>query len=164
MKREHQPMAGGTAETKAAKFSRLASARVKRAVNAINLVGALASAQYEKTPAQVDKIENYLKNAAVRAAVARLRCRPHYRNLTLHQGMRPSHVQLCGDAGRLHHLFELDATAPRVRSDVLLGAGDAAIAGGAHLRWWPPRCRGRRRLDRAPKPIHAPGWPLEDML
>lgn len=35
-------------------------------------VGALASAQYEKTPAQVDKIESYL-NAAVRAAVARLR-------------------------------------------------------------------------------------------
>ena len=34
--------------------------------------GALASAQYEKTPAQVDKIESYL-NAAVRAAVARLR-------------------------------------------------------------------------------------------
>jgi hypothetical protein len=70
--REDQPMAGGTAETKAAKFSRLASARVKRAVKAINLVGALASAQYEKTPAQVDKIETYL-NAAVRAAVARLR-------------------------------------------------------------------------------------------
>jgi hypothetical protein len=50
-------MAGGTAETKAAKFSRLASAQVRRAVKAINLVGALASAQYEKTPAQVDKIE-----------------------------------------------------------------------------------------------------------
>jgi hypothetical protein len=65
-------MAGGPAETKAAKFSRLASTRVKRAVKAINLVGALASAQYEKTPAQVDKIENYL-NAAVRSAVARLR-------------------------------------------------------------------------------------------
>jgi hypothetical protein len=65
-------MAGGTPETKAAKFSRLASARVKRAVKAINLVGALASAQYEKTPAQVDKIESYL-NAAVRGAVARLR-------------------------------------------------------------------------------------------
>ena len=71
-KREEQAMAGGTAETKAAKFSRLASARVRRAVKAINLVGALASAQYEKTPAQVDKIETYL-NAAVRAAVARLR-------------------------------------------------------------------------------------------
>ena len=53
-------MAGGTAETKAAKFSRLASARVTRAVKAINRVGALASAQYEKTPAQVDKIESYL--------------------------------------------------------------------------------------------------------
>ena len=65
-------MAGGTPETKAAKFSRLASARVKRAVKAINLVGALASAQYEKTPTQVDKIESYL-NAAVRGAVARLR-------------------------------------------------------------------------------------------
>jgi hypothetical protein len=63
---------GGPAETKAAKFSRLASARVTRAVKAINRVGALASAQYEKTPAQVDKIESYL-NAAVRAAVARLR-------------------------------------------------------------------------------------------
>jgi hypothetical protein len=50
----------------------LASARVTRAVKAINRVGALASAQYEKTPAQVDKIESYL-NAAVRAAVARLR-------------------------------------------------------------------------------------------
>jgi hypothetical protein len=62
----------GTAETKAAKFSRLASARVRRAVKAINLVGALASAQYKKTPAQVDKIESY-SNAAVRAAVARLR-------------------------------------------------------------------------------------------
>ena len=61
---------GGTPETKAAKFSRLASARVRRAVKAINLVGALASAQYEKTPAQVDKIESYL-NGAVRAAVAR---------------------------------------------------------------------------------------------
>ena len=60
-------MARGTAETKAAKFSRLASARVKRAVKAINLVGSLGSAQYEKTPAQVNK------NAAVRAAVARLR-------------------------------------------------------------------------------------------
>ena len=71
-KREEQPVAGGTAESKAAKFSRLASARVRRAVKAINLVGALASAQYEKTPAQVDKIESYL-NAAVRAAVARLR-------------------------------------------------------------------------------------------
>ena len=64
--------AGGPAETKAAKFSRLASARVTRAVKAINRVGALASAQYEKTPAQVDKIEGYL-NVAVRAAVARLR-------------------------------------------------------------------------------------------
>ena len=63
---------GGPAETKAAKFSRLARARVTRAVKAINLVGALASAQYEKTPAQVDKIESYL-NAAVQAAVARLR-------------------------------------------------------------------------------------------
>jgi hypothetical protein len=50
----------------------LARARVTRAVKAINLVGALASAQYEKTPAQVDKIESYL-NAAVQAAVARLR-------------------------------------------------------------------------------------------
>jgi hypothetical protein len=50
-------MAGGTTETKAAKFSRLASARVRRAVKkAINLVGALASAQYEKTPAQVEKM------------------------------------------------------------------------------------------------------------
>ena len=63
---------GGPAETKAAKFSRLASARVTRAVKAINRVGALTSAQYEKTPAQVDKIESYL-NAAVRTAVARLR-------------------------------------------------------------------------------------------
>ena len=63
---------GGPAETKAAKFSRLASARETRAVKAINRVGALASAQYEKTPAQVDKIESNL-NAAVRAAVARLR-------------------------------------------------------------------------------------------
>ena len=36
---------GGPAETKAAKFSRLASARVTRAVKAINRVGALASAQ-----------------------------------------------------------------------------------------------------------------------
>ena len=63
---------GSPAETKAAKFSRLARARVARAVKAINLVGALASAQYEKTPTQVDKIESYL-NAAVRAAVARLR-------------------------------------------------------------------------------------------
>lgn len=63
---------GGPAETKAAKFSRLASARVTRAVKAINRVGALASAQYEKTPAQVDKIESYL-NAAVRATVTRLR-------------------------------------------------------------------------------------------
>jgi hypothetical protein len=35
-------MAGGTAETKAAKFSRLANARVRRAVKAINRVGALA--------------------------------------------------------------------------------------------------------------------------
>ena len=49
-----------------------ASARVTRTVKAINRVGALASVQYEKTPAQVDKIESYL-NAAVRAAVARLR-------------------------------------------------------------------------------------------
>jgi hypothetical protein len=63
---------GGPAETKAAKFSRLASARVTLAVKAINRIGALASAQYEKTPAQVDKIESYL-NAAVRAAVGRLR-------------------------------------------------------------------------------------------
>ena len=81
---------GGSAETKAAKFSRLASARVTRAVKAINRVGALASAQYEKTPAQVDKIDSYL-NAAVRAAVARLRgeARPTPTskfNLTLHQG------------------------------------------------------------------------------
>jgi hypothetical protein len=38
---------GGAPETKAAKFSRLASARVRRAVKAINLVGALASAQYD---------------------------------------------------------------------------------------------------------------------
>jgi hypothetical protein len=57
-------MAGGTAETKAAKFSRLASARVKRAVKAINLVGALASAQYEKTPAQVDKNRDLLKRGS----------------------------------------------------------------------------------------------------
>ena len=33
---------GGAAETKAAKFSRLASARVTRAVKAINLVGVSA--------------------------------------------------------------------------------------------------------------------------
>ena len=66
-------MARGTAETKAAKFSRLASARVKRAVKAINLVGALASAQYEKTPAQVDKIEKLLKrgSATGRGALTR---------------------------------------------------------------------------------------------
>jgi hypothetical protein len=53
-----------TAETKAAKFSRLASARVTRAVKAINRVGTLASAQYGKTPAQVDKIESYLNAVA----------------------------------------------------------------------------------------------------
>jgi hypothetical protein len=63
---------GSDTRPKAAKFSRSASARVKRAVKAINLIGSLASPQYEKTPAQVDKIEGYL-NAAVRAAVARLR-------------------------------------------------------------------------------------------
>ena len=59
-------------ETAAARFSRLASRRVTLAVKAINRVAALAAPRYEKTPAQVDKIESYL-NAAVKAAVARLR-------------------------------------------------------------------------------------------
>jgi hypothetical protein len=53
-------MAGGTADTKAAKFSRLASARVTRAVKAINRVGALATGHFENTTEQVDKIESYL--------------------------------------------------------------------------------------------------------
>jgi hypothetical protein len=60
-----------TAEDKATKFSRQASLRVTRAVRAINR-GGLSSPQYERSAAQIAKIETHLTNA-VQAAVERLR-------------------------------------------------------------------------------------------
>ena len=62
-------MADGTAETKAAKFSPLASARIKRAAKAINLVGALAWRSTQRRQRKVEQIESYL-NAAVAARPA----------------------------------------------------------------------------------------------
>lgn len=62
--------AGVIVETKAAKFSRLASARVTVAVKRISLIGNLAGSGYEYTEEQVDKIRQLL-NEAVVAAMAR---------------------------------------------------------------------------------------------
>jgi len=50
-------------ETKSAKFSRLASARVSAAVKKISQVGNLAGPGYERTPEQITAIGNHLKNA-----------------------------------------------------------------------------------------------------
>ena len=54
-------------ETKADKFSRLASLRVTKAVAAIGLIGKLATRSYEYSPAQVSMIMKYLEEAIVEA-------------------------------------------------------------------------------------------------
>jgi len=53
-------------ETKAEKFSRLASARVTKAAKAITNIGNLAGAGYERTPAQVASINKHLQDAVDR--------------------------------------------------------------------------------------------------
>lgn len=58
-------------ETKAQKFSRLATKRVGDALKKINAIGNLAGASYEKTPEQVERIKELL-TGAVKATVARL--------------------------------------------------------------------------------------------
>lgn len=50
-------------ETKSAKFSRLASARVSKAVKSIKQIGNLAGAGYERTPEQISTIGKHLKDA-----------------------------------------------------------------------------------------------------
>jgi hypothetical protein len=50
-------------ETKAAKFSRLASARVGKALKAIAQVGNLASRSYEFNEGQVKAIHGYISDA-----------------------------------------------------------------------------------------------------
>lgn len=50
-------------ETKAAKFSRLASARVSKAVKAIKQIGNLSGNGYEKTPEQITAIKSHLVQA-----------------------------------------------------------------------------------------------------
>ena len=57
-------------ETKAQKFSRLASKRVTKALKAIKNVGNLAGSGYDKTPDQVKRI-NALLTETVAATVAR---------------------------------------------------------------------------------------------
>lgn len=58
-------------ETKAQKFSRLASARVSKAVKQIKALGNLSGAGYESTPDQRSKIETVIRDATV-AAIAKL--------------------------------------------------------------------------------------------
>ena len=53
-------------ETKSAKFSRLASARVGNAVKQIELVGNLAGPGYEYKPEQVKKIIDLLNGAVAK--------------------------------------------------------------------------------------------------
>lgn len=53
------------AETKGAKFSRLASKRVTVALAKIKLIGNLSGSGYEYTPEQVAKIATALKDAVV---------------------------------------------------------------------------------------------------
>lgn len=50
-------------ETKAQKFSRLASARVSRAVKVIAAIGKLSGSGYEYAPEQIAKVGEHLKNA-----------------------------------------------------------------------------------------------------
>lgn len=50
-------------ETKAQKFSRLASARVSKAVKAIEQIGNLSGSGYERTDAQVQAIKGHLVGA-----------------------------------------------------------------------------------------------------
>lgn len=50
-------------ESKSDKFSRLASARVTKAVKAINAIGSLAARSYEYTDGQAQAIMTYLKTA-----------------------------------------------------------------------------------------------------
>jgi|HubBroStandDraft_4_1064222.scaffolds.fasta_scaffold05543_14 hypothetical protein len=50
-------------ETKSDKFSRLASARVSKAVKAVKNIGALSGKSYEYKPAQVTAIMTYLTDA-----------------------------------------------------------------------------------------------------
>lgn len=58
-------------ETKAQKFSRLASARVSKAVKQIQALGNLSGSGYESTPEQRTKIETVIREATV-AAIAKL--------------------------------------------------------------------------------------------
>lgn len=50
------PAVTAVAETKAQAFVRLANGRVSKALQAIEVIGNLASPNYEYTPAQADKI------------------------------------------------------------------------------------------------------------
>lgn len=62
-------------ETKAAKFSRLASARVSAAVKKIKQVGNLSGSGYERTDAQVSAIKSHLEKA-VSETMAKFAPRP----------------------------------------------------------------------------------------
>jgi hypothetical protein len=71
-KKDRKPRATAPAdESKSAKFSRLASQRVNRALKTIASIGNLAGSSYERTPEQVERIKELL-GGAVKAAVARL--------------------------------------------------------------------------------------------
>jgi hypothetical protein len=63
-RKKRQPAADPN-ETKADKFSRLASARVTKAVKAIRNIGNLATRSYEYTPAQAQAVVKYLEDAVV---------------------------------------------------------------------------------------------------
>lgn len=56
-------------ETKAQKFSRLASMRVTAAIKKISLIGNLAGPGYEYTPAQLANIRTHLGKATEEALV-----------------------------------------------------------------------------------------------
>lgn len=54
-------------ETKAQKFSRLATARVNKVLKAIKNIGNLSTSGYEYTPEQVEKIEKLIKETTIAA-------------------------------------------------------------------------------------------------
>lgn len=65
-------MTDETTETKEQAFSRLATARVRKALKMIDLIGNLASPQYAATTYQIDKIEEAL-TAQVNETMRKLR-------------------------------------------------------------------------------------------
>lgn len=68
--RKKRTAAAPADETKAARFSRLASARVTKAVRAIKNIGNLSGRSYEYSDAQVETIKGYLTDATKSALAA----------------------------------------------------------------------------------------------